>query len=101
MWRPLVAKSRTRTLPRRTVVSVPAQVSFVSHLVPRVLADDDLPTVRKLPWESPHRWRDLRFFVAAADAPLAFVGHGPILPVRYVSVTGRALPRWRVLNLPP
>src|SRR3954453_7187206 len=100
MWRPLVAKSRTRTLPRTTVVTVPAQVSFVSHLVPRVLAEDDLPTVRKLPCESPQRWRDLGVFVALADAPLAFLGHGPTVPVRYVSVIGRALPRCRVLNLP-
>ena len=53
--RPLVAKSRTSDLAADDRRDRPGQVSFVSHFVPRVLADDDLPTVRKLPCESPQR----------------------------------------------
>src|SRR6476469_5926039 len=98
----LGAKSRTTTLPRMTVVVVPEQVSFVSHFVPRDVAEDDLPTVRKLPCESPQRCRlRLRLALALAFLPLPLLLQGPTGPVRYASVTGRFVPRWRVLNLPP
>jgi hypothetical protein len=44
-----VVRSRTRTTPSTTTVSVPSQVSWVSHLVPRTKPDEESPRVRKLP----------------------------------------------------
>ena len=42
-------KSRTATLPRETLVSVPSQRSVIFHLVPRTVADELRPRVRKRP----------------------------------------------------
>src|SRR5215216_617092 len=60
-------KSRTRTFPRLTRVSVPLQRSSTSHLVPTTVAALCLPLVRNRPLPSPHS-RRLRFLLAAAFA---------------------------------
>ncbi len=43
-------KSRTTTLPRLTLVSVPSQRSIVSQIVPRTVAELLRPRVRKRPF---------------------------------------------------
>jgi hypothetical protein len=45
--------SRTLTVPRRTVVSVPSQRSCVSQIVPRTVAELYLPLVRNFPLPLP------------------------------------------------
>src|SRR3979409_33712 len=47
-------RSRTLTVPRLTVVSVPSQRSVVSQIVPRTVAELYLPFVRNLPLPLPH-----------------------------------------------
>src|SRR5215208_4575961 len=50
-------KSRTLTVPCLTEVVVPAQVSLVSHWVPRTVAELFRPRVRKRPLPLPNRLR--------------------------------------------
>jgi hypothetical protein len=50
----LALKSRTRTVPRVTFVSVPSQRSWTSQIVPRTVAELYLPLVRKRPLPLPH-----------------------------------------------
>ena len=47
-------KSRTATVPRRTLVRVPSQRSSTSQIVPRTVAALYLPSVRNLPLPLPH-----------------------------------------------
>src|SRR4051794_41225964 len=59
----LSRKSRTTTVPSLTVVFVPAQVSVIVHFVPRTVADELRPRVRKRPFtlENSERPRFFRF----------------------------------------
>jgi hypothetical protein len=69
-------------------VSVPSQRSVTTHLVPRTVADEYLPVVRKEPLPSPHSLR-VFFFLAAALA-LPRLGHLASASASLRSVTGLA-----------
>src|SRR3954471_11480593 len=66
-----LTKSRTATRPCTTRVSVVAQVSWTSHLVPRTVAELKEPLVRNLPLPSPHSRRFFFFFLATLALPAA------------------------------
>src|SRR5215216_926411 len=91
-------KSRTRTFPRLTRVSVPLQRSSTSHLVPTTVAALRLPFVRNRPLPSPHS-RRLRFLL---DAALAFPD---VLQLSFstsvTTVIGFAPLVWPSLKMPP
>src|SRR3954454_7458991 len=76
-------KSRTVTVPRLTLVRVPAHVSFIVKAVPRTVAELWRPRVRKRPFTLLKSER-LRFFAAArafgAPPGGTLVGHEPSLP---------------------
>ncbi len=89
-------KSRTETRPRTTRVSVEAQRSSTSHLVPTTVAALCLPLVRNLPLPSP---QSRRVLLAAAMARPAF---GQLSASTSVSVvSGRAPLPWVRRNMPP
>src|SRR5918996_2015714 len=71
-------KSRTATLPRLTVVSVPSQRSAVIHTVPRLVPADDLPRAlqRPLVLERVRRIVRRRTWAALAEP------EPPVLPAR-------------------
>src|SRR3954466_2163750 len=58
-------KSRTATVPRETLVSVPSQRSVTVQIVPRTVADEYRPRVRKRPLPLPRKRRILRLLRAA------------------------------------
>src|SRR3954451_14460471 len=93
--------SRTETAPSVTVVRVPAQVSVVTHLVPRTVATLLRPCVRKRPRLSEPQ--SLRRFVvtAAARPPPLREPHCGAGPRRSMSVTPPAVALWRTRKTPP
>ncbi len=86
--------SRTLTTPSVTLVSVPAHVSWTSHLVPRIVAALYLPVVRKLPLPLPQSLRVLGF-LADARALLPQGASGS------TSVSVVIPPDWLTLKIPP
>ena len=108
LWR---RRSRTLTVPRLTVVSVPSQRSVVSQIVPRTVAELYLPFVRNLPLPLPHSLPSTAcgpFFLltAAALAPRADAHCArDASPVSVMSVVRAAarLPLgtlWRTVKVP-
>src|SRR3954466_12761566 len=65
-------KSRTATVPRETLVSVPSQRSVTVQIVPRTVADEYRPRVRKRPLPLPLSRRILRLLRAILDFLLFF-----------------------------
>src|SRR5262245_28680523 len=63
-------KSRTATVPRVTLVSVPSQRSAVIQIVPRTVAAERLPRVRKRPLALALSLRSVRLESLAAEARL-------------------------------
>ena len=109
---PAAPRSRTLTVPRLTVVSVPSQRSSVSQIVPRTVAALYLPFVRNLPLPLPHSLPSTAcgpfFFLltAAALAPRADAhcdrDASPLSTMSVVRAAAR-LPLgtlWRTLNVP-
>src|SRR4051794_33570144 len=95
--------SCTDTTPAVTLVSVPEQLSCVSHVVPRTVAELYWPLVRKAPDPLPHSLRVLtRFFFAAAAAwPFALgVAHVGLAPASVSVVSGCAPLVWPTLKMP-
>ena len=88
--RAVVGGSPTVTAPWVTVISVPARVSSVNHVVQSSLAEASERTVPKPPEPLPHKLRLWSFLRAAVATPAAQpVGLGPV-SVRTVSSAARA-----------
>jgi len=92
-------KSRTSTDPCVTRVIVPRHVSVTTHLVPRTVAELNLPVVRNAPLPSPHSLR-VFFFAAAAPAELLAFGHRASASASPRSVIGFAPWVWPTLKMP-
>src|SRR5512133_2691335 len=92
-WR---RRSRTLTVPRLTVVSVPSQRSDVSQIVPRTVAELYLPFVRNFPLPLPHSlpstaWAPFFFLLTdAAPAPRADAHCDRDAPASVMSVVSAA-----------
>ena len=69
-------RSRTATLPRLTVVSVPSQRSAVIQTVPLTVAAEWRPRVRKRPFAVARRRRIVRRESCAAPAPAVAAAAG-------------------------
>ena len=96
--------SKTSSLPRLTVISVPVQRSSVRQSVPRTGAAAKRPFVRKLPLALPQAWRTGLGFGFAA--PLAY-GVVAALSLAYAAViqldsaaltAGTGLGGWRIIR---
>src|SRR3954447_15958322 len=106
MWLRCFTRSRTTTLPFDTFVVVPEQLSFTRYCVPRTVAVECRPRVRKRPFTFANRRRLGRLRAALTPAALARRNLGALqsrlkLPPPIIrAVVSAELFSCRVLNTP-